>query len=70
LDCPIKLALIGGENWGWEGAAKVSKSRALCRYAGAPRAAILVCEFREKYGTKDVKKYYSKFDVSVVAQLT
>jgi len=27
-------------------------------------------KFREKYGSKDVKKYYSKFDVAVVAQLT
>jgi hypothetical protein len=27
-------------------------------------------KFREKYGTGDVKKYYSKFDVAVVAQLT
>jgi deazaflavin-dependent oxidoreductase (nitroreductase family) len=27
-------------------------------------------EFREKYGASDVKKYYSKFDVAVVVQLT
>jgi deazaflavin-dependent oxidoreductase (nitroreductase family) len=27
-------------------------------------------KFREKYGAGDVKKYYSKFDVPVVAQLT
>jgi deazaflavin-dependent oxidoreductase (nitroreductase family) len=26
-------------------------------------------KFREKYGAKDVKKYYSKFDVAVVVQL-
>ena len=26
--------------------------------------------FREKYGAKDVKKYYSGFDVAVVVQLT
>jgi hypothetical protein len=26
--------------------------------------------FREKYGTKDVKKYYAKFDVAVMFQLT
>jgi hypothetical protein len=26
--------------------------------------------FREKYGAKDVKKYYLKFDVAVVVQLT
>jgi hypothetical protein len=29
----------------------------------------VVEEFRDKYGTNDVKKYYSKFDVAVVAQL-
>ena len=27
-------------------------------------------KFRQKYGAKDVKKYYSKFDVAVVVQLT
>jgi len=27
-------------------------------------------KFREKYGAKDVKKYYSSFDVAVVVQLT
>ena len=27
-------------------------------------------KFREKYGAKDVKKYYSKFDAAVVVQLT
>jgi deazaflavin-dependent oxidoreductase (nitroreductase family) len=26
-------------------------------------------KFREKYGAKDVKKYYSKFDVAVVGEL-
>ena len=26
-------------------------------------------KFREKYGAKDVKKYYSRFDVAVVVQL-
>jgi deazaflavin-dependent oxidoreductase (nitroreductase family) len=26
-------------------------------------------KFREKYGAKDVKKYYSKFDVAVVAEV-
>jgi len=30
----------------------------------------VVEKFREKYGAKDVKKYYSKFDVAVVVQLT
>ena len=27
-------------------------------------------KFRKKYGAKDVKKYYSKFDEAVVVQLT
>ena len=29
----------------------------------------VVEKFREKYGAGDVKKYYSKFDVAVVAEL-
>ena len=29
----------------------------------------VVEKFREKYGARDVKKYYSKFDVAVVAEL-
>lgn len=29
----------------------------------------VVEKFREKYGAKDVKKYYSKFDVAVSVQL-
>ena len=30
----------------------------------------VVQKFRDKYGAKDVKKYYSKFDVAVVVLLT
>jgi len=30
----------------------------------------VVEKFREKYGAKDVKKYYSRFDVAVVVDLT
>jgi deazaflavin-dependent oxidoreductase (nitroreductase family) len=30
----------------------------------------VVEKFREKYGAKDVKKYYSKFDVAVVVALS
>jgi len=30
----------------------------------------VVEKFREKYGAKDVKKYYSKFDVAVAIELT
>ena len=29
----------------------------------------VVEKFREKYGAKDVKKYYSKFDVAVVVEM-
>ena len=29
----------------------------------------VVGQFREKYGAKDVKKYYSRFDVAVVVEL-
>jgi deazaflavin-dependent oxidoreductase (nitroreductase family) len=33
------------------------------------RVSSVVEKFRAKYGASDVKKYYSKFDVAVVAQL-
>jgi hypothetical protein len=29
----------------------------------------VVMKFRDKYGASDIKKYYSKFDVAVVAQM-
>jgi deazaflavin-dependent oxidoreductase (nitroreductase family) len=32
------------------------------------RVSSVVEKFRDKYGPKDVKKYYSKFDVAVIAQ--
>jgi len=35
----------------------------------AKQVALVVEKFRAKYGAGDVKKYYSKFDVAVVAQL-
>jgi hypothetical protein len=35
----------------------------------AKAATWAVEKFREKYGAKDVKKYYSKFDVAAVAEL-
>jgi deazaflavin-dependent oxidoreductase (nitroreductase family) len=34
----------------------------------ATRVASVVEKFRDKYGANDVKKYYSKFDVAVLAQ--
>ena len=33
------------------------------------RVSSVVEKFRAKYGASDVKKYYSKFDVAVVAQI-
>jgi deazaflavin-dependent oxidoreductase (nitroreductase family) len=38
--------------------------------AGAKDVSSVVEKFREKYGSGDVKKYYSKFDVAVVVQMT
>jgi deazaflavin-dependent oxidoreductase (nitroreductase family) len=35
----------------------------------AKRVKSVVQKFRNKYGASDVKKYYSKFDVAVVAPL-
>jgi deazaflavin-dependent oxidoreductase (nitroreductase family) len=37
---------------------------------GANTVQSVIEKFREKYGAGDVKKYYSKFDVAVVVQLT
>jgi hypothetical protein len=36
---------------------------------GAKAVKSVIEKFREKYGAKDVKKYYSKFDVAVVVDL-
>ncbi len=38
--------------------------------SGVKDVESVVENFREKYGTKDVKKYYSKFDVAVVVGLS
>src|SRR6267143_1582630 len=35
----------------------------------ATQVSSVVEKFRAKYGTNDVKKYYSKFDVAVIAQM-
>jgi len=35
----------------------------------ATQVSSVVEKFRAKYGASDVKKYYSKFDVAVVAQM-
>jgi deazaflavin-dependent oxidoreductase (nitroreductase family) len=39
------------------------------RITDAKQVASLVEKFRAKYGAGDVKKYYSKLDVAVVAQI-
>ena len=39
------------------------------RITEAKAVKSVVEKFREKYGAKDVKKYYSKFDVAVVIEL-
>lgn len=36
----------------------------------AKQVAAVVEKFRAKYGANDVKKYYSKFDVAVLAQMS
>ena len=35
----------------------------------ATQVSSVVEKFRDKYGARDVKKYYSKFDVAVTAQM-
>ena len=35
----------------------------------AKQVSSVAGKFREKYGASDVKKYYSKFDVAVLAQM-
>jgi deazaflavin-dependent oxidoreductase (nitroreductase family) len=36
----------------------------------AKQVTSVVEKFREKYGVKDVRKYYSKFDVAILAQMS
>jgi deazaflavin-dependent oxidoreductase (nitroreductase family) len=38
-------------------------------FTDAARVSSVVEKFRAKYGASDVKKYYSKFDVAVLAQM-
>ena len=35
----------------------------------SPHVSSVVQKFREKYGAEDVKRYYSKFDVAVLARM-
>jgi hypothetical protein len=42
-----------------------------CSLVAEPKAVqSVVDKFRHKYGPRDVKKYYSKFDVAVLVKLT
>src|SRR5437588_12885234 len=51
------------------GAASVEAELKVVPITEAPRVASVVEKFRDKYGASDVRKYYSKFDVAVVAQM-
>ena len=53
---------------------RIDARRADAEFQAAPIAdqkqvSSVVEKFRVKYGASDVKKYYSKFDVAVVAQM-
>ncbi len=39
------------------------------RITDATKVSSVVEKFRDKYGANDVRKYYSKFDVAVLAQM-
>jgi hypothetical protein len=54
---------------------RIDARGAATEFQGAPitdakTVKSVVEKFRGKYGTKDVKKYYAKFDVAVVVRLT
>jgi deazaflavin-dependent oxidoreductase (nitroreductase family) len=51
------------------GAGSVEAELKVVPVTDAPRVAPVVEKFRDKYGASDVRKYYSKFDVAVVAQM-
>ena len=59
----LKNATIGIEAHGTN-----EKSRAV-PITVAKEVASVVEKFRAKYGAKDVKKYYSKFDVAVLVKM-
>jgi len=35
----------------------------------APQVSFVIDKFRAKYGANDVRRYYSKFDVAILAQM-
>jgi len=39
------------------------------RVTDAPQVSSVIEKFRAKYGANDVKKYYSKLDVAILAQM-
>jgi hypothetical protein len=39
------------------------------RITGTKAVKSVIDKFQEKYGAKDVKKYYSKFDVAVLVEV-
>ena len=48
---------------------KITDWEAAVPITDAKMVKSMVEKFREKYGAKDVKKYYSKFDVAVRVEL-
>jgi len=72
------LPVYGSDTQWYKNALKNPRIRIDVRGAGADFQAVpitdatgvssVVEKFRAKYGAGDVKKYYSKFDVAVVAQ--
>jgi deazaflavin-dependent oxidoreductase (nitroreductase family) len=73
------LPVQGSDTQWYKNVLKAPSIRVDARGAGAEvkivsvtdRAQVqsVVEKFREKYGANDVKKYYSKFDVAVLAQM-
>ena len=73
------LPVTGSDTQWYKNVLKNPKFRIDLRGAGADAHAVpitdaarvssVVEKFRAKYGPSDVKKYYSKFDVAVLAQL-
>ena len=71
MTLPARLALVSIDR---EPAIRVGARDVEARFEVVPitdaaRVSSVVEKFREKYGATDVKKYYSKFDVAVLAQL-
>jgi deazaflavin-dependent oxidoreductase (nitroreductase family) len=73
------LPVRGSDTQWYQNVLKKPSIRIQAGHAEAELKAVLVADakpvssviekFRHKYGASDVKKYYSKFDVAVVAQI-